>query len=173
MAENLNYNTNTTGSKCYDNSETNCNTYGRLYNWATAMANSASSTANPSGVRGVCPSGWHLPSDAEWNALMTAVGGLSTAGKHLKARDGWNSCGPSGFGKTYSCEDTYGFSALPGGYGSSDGSFYNVGRSGYWWTASEDDSDLAYYRYMGYYDEDVHRHGGDKVSLFSVRCLQD
>jgi len=177
MAENLNYNA--SGSRCYDDntggdSQGNCAKYGRLYNWATAMANSASSTANPSGVRGVCPSDWHLPSDAEWNALMTAVGGLSTAGKHLKARDGWNSCGPSGSGKSYSCEDTYGFAALPGGYGFSDGSFSYVGNNGRWWSATELNANYAYSRYMYLYDEDVSRsHYGKSHYWFSVRCLQD
>jgi hypothetical protein len=65
MAENLNYDTaNGTGSWCYGNSQDSCTKYGRLYNWNTAMAGASSSTANPSGVQGVCPSGWHLPSRA-------------------------------------------------------------------------------------------------------------
>src|SRR5215469_10890371 len=65
MAENLNYNA--TGSKCYNDSTQYCDLYGRLYDWTTAMAGVSSSSANPSGVLGICPVGWHLPSDAEWN----------------------------------------------------------------------------------------------------------
>jgi len=101
----------------------------------------------------------------------------SCAAEHLKAKDGWNSCGPSGSGKSYSCEDTYEFSALPGGYGylfgSSDGIFGNAGYYGNWWSASEYDSLDAYYRSMGYYDEGAFYDYYGKSYLFSVRCLQD
>jgi uncharacterized protein (TIGR02145 family) len=113
MAENLNCNVN--GSKCYGNLESNCNIYGRLYNWATANI--------------VCPSGWHLPTKAEYETLDNAVGGSSTAGTKLKAKSGWNSGGNG--------TDDYGFSALPGGCGNSDGYFDYVGYSGGWWSASE------------------------------------
>jgi len=84
MAENLNCDVK--GSKCYNDDPANCAKYGRLYDWTTAMNGSASSTAVPSGVQGVCPNGWHLPSKAEWEVLITAVGGSSgsfhTAGNY-------------------------------------------------------------------------------------------
>ena len=77
MAENLNYDT--SDSKCYNNDPANCEIYGRLYNWSTAST--------------VCPTGWHIPSDAEWDVLITAVGGSSTAGTKLKVASGWsNNC---------------------------------------------------------------------------------
>ena len=182
MAENLSYDA--TGSKCYaegvsgvsaDSVSKNCAKYGRLYNWATAMGNSASSTAVPSGVQGVCPSGWHLPSDAEWNALMKSVNpacsdnsNCAGAGTKLKAASGWNpSAGvPAG-------TDEFGFSALPGGLGASDGYFLGVGYDGYWWSASELTSNLANYRNMYYDYEYVGYTYDDKDPLFSVRCLQD
>jgi uncharacterized protein (TIGR02145 family) len=164
MAENLNYNA--SGSKCYDNSETNCNTYGRLYNWATAMANSASSSANPSGVKGVCPIGWHLPSDAEWTTLTDFVGDLSTAGTKLKAVSGWNT--GSGY---IAGTDNYGFSALPGG-GYFSGGFVNAGNHGTWWSA-ESDAFYVYSRRIYYSSADVSRGSYDKAYLFSVRCVQD
>jgi uncharacterized protein (TIGR02145 family) len=157
MAKNLNYNA--SGSVCYDNQNSYCDTYGRLYDWATAIA--------------ACPSGWHLPSNAEWSTLENSVGGSSTAGKHLKAKDGWYNCGPSGSGKSYSCEDTYGFAALPGGYGSSGGSFYDVGYDGRWWTASEYNSSYAYFRGMHYNYEAASYDYDSKSYLFSVRCAQD
>jgi hypothetical protein len=99
MAENLNYDVPGNATDvCYQNNDDNCVTYGRLYNWATAMGGSASSTANPSGVQGVCPAGWHLPSSAEWNVLMKFVNpsctdnnGCDGAGTKLKATRGWNS----------------------------------------------------------------------------------
>jgi uncharacterized protein (TIGR02145 family) len=162
MAENLDYNV--SGSKCYDNKESNCAIYGRLYTWATANT--------------VCPSGWHLPSNADWNVLMKFVNPICPdnsncegAGKKLKATSGW--ADPNG--KSGNGEDTYGFSALPGGAGNSDGSFSNVGNYGYWWSASasEDGSNRAYYRLMDYDYEGVGYLGYGKDYLYSVRCLQD
>jgi len=101
MAENLNYNA--TGSKCYDNKPVNCDKYGRLYNWSAAQS--------------ACPVGWHLPSDSEWTRLTDFVG--SSAGKKLKSTRDWNKNGNG--------TDEYGFSALPGGNGNSNGYFDNVG----------------------------------------------
>ncbi len=150
LAKNLNYNVD--GSKCYGDSESNCTTYGRLYNWAAAME--------------VCPSGWHLPSDAEWTALTDYVGDSSTAGTKLKSASGWNSGGIAG-------TDDYGFAALPGGYGLSGGDFYDVRYDGYWWSASEFSSVSAYYMGMYYSSKNVGYNYDIKSNLFSVRCVQD
>ena len=154
MAENLNYNAN--GSKCYSNSESNCQKYGRLYNWKTAKS--------------ACPKGWHLPSDEEWTKLTDFVGGSSTAGTKLKAASGWNSYqGKSGNGT-----DDFGFAALPGGYGGPVYSFDYVGYCGLWWSASE--YHRAYYVYvrnMDYDYEGVYRYKNYKDFLFSVRCVKD
>jgi uncharacterized protein (TIGR02145 family) len=168
MAENLNYNAE--GSKCYDNDPANCGIYGRLYNWATAMAlppdcNSSSCSFQISAKhKGICPSGWHIPSDAEWQTLVNFAGGNEIAGKKLKTKNEWK----SGNG-----DDAYGFSALPGGLGVSGGYFLNVGNYGFWWSASEYDSDDAYYRGMHYSSEDVYYFSDFKSGLLSVRCLQD
>jgi len=175
MAENLNYAA--AGSKCGDNSAlkdtntTTCNTYGRLYDWATAMGIGATynnQSWNGSDVkhRGICPSGWHIPSDGDWDTLITAVGGEAGAGTKLKANSPlWNDNGKG--------EDTYGFSALPGGRGNSGGYFDSVGSTGLWWSASECDSYGAYSRFM-YYNYESALWGYDgKSFLFSVRCLQD
>jgi uncharacterized protein (TIGR02145 family) len=131
MAENLNYSS--YNSLCYSNSVGYCDNYGRLYTWAAAMANAAGSSASPSGVKGVCPTGWHLPSNDEWAALVNAAGDVTVAGKRLKANsDLW-----SGGGKGV---DAYGFSALPGGmrdiYGNS-ASFLSAGYHGWWWSTTE------------------------------------
>ncbi|MCL2281821.1 MAG: fibrobacter succinogenes major paralogous domain-containing protein [Fibromonadales bacterium] len=180
MAENLNYDVPDNATDvCYDNNSNNCATYGRLYNWSTAMAldpscnSSVCASQVQSKHRGICPSGWHIPSYADWGVLMTAVGGVSIAGTKLKATSGWSSCGPSGSGSSYSCEDTYGFSALPGGYGFSDGSFDDVGDNGYWWSASEYSSDGVFPQHMGHYYEGAHLFDGIKTELFAVRCQQD
>ncbi len=143
MAENLNYDA--SDSVCYNNDPANCEKYGRLYNWETVMK--------------VCPSGWHLPSNSEWDELDKYVGGEKIAGKKLKAKNGWNGT------------DEFGFSALPGGIGDSDGSFFDVGSYGYLWSSSNNDG--AYSRYMHYNNEDVLYYRRDKSYLFSVRCLQD
>ena len=169
MAENLNYAAD--GSKCGNSDENNaiCDTYGRLYKWTTAMAGSASSTANPSGVRGVCPSEWHLPSSAEWNALITAIGG-SSMGTKLKATSGWdNSHANAG-------TDDFGFSAVPSGYGGSgSGSFsFSDGGYGFWWSSSEYGSSYAYYMGLkSYLDELNYSYDHKSIFLFSVRCVQD
>jgi len=153
MAENLN--DDVSGSVCYDNDPANCSKYGRLYDWETAKT--------------VCPSGWHLPSNAEWSALISYVendkGCSSCAGKYLKATTGWLNDGNS--------TDDYDFSALPGGFGYSSGNFRFVGNGGYWWTATENGAIVAYYRYMSYSNAIVSSDYYDKTDLYSVRCLQD
>jgi uncharacterized protein (TIGR02145 family) len=152
MGENLNYNA--SGSKCYDKQESNCQKYGRLYNWNTA--------------RDVCPSGWHLPSDAEWIRLTDFVGGSSTAGTKLKATSGWNT--GSGYKPG---TDEYGFSALPGGFSGSSGSFTDVGNGGCWWSSMEYNASYAWNRLMYYRNAIVGREYDDKSRYFSVRCVKD
>ena len=186
MAENLNYAA--SGSKCgngsslSDSNTVSCDVYGRLYTLATAMDNSASSTAASGGVRGVCPSGWHLPDNAEWDELYRYADGTSgaeshysspTAGRYLKAKDGWNNCGPAGSGKSYLCEDAYGFSALPGGDGYANGSYNYVGDYGGWWSANGYDSGSAYHRNMNNNSERAGCSDRYGDGLFSVRCVED
>jgi len=166
---NLNYDVE--GSKCYDNSTANCGKYGRLYDWETAMNLPGCSWENSCALQigakhmGICPSGWHIPSDAEWTTLMDFVGGASTAGTKLKSTSGWYNDGNG--------TDEYGFSALPGGKGGFDGYFYDFGDHGFWWSVTEYDAGKAYFRWMSY-DEDVKKDYNYKDSgLFSIRCLQD
>jgi uncharacterized protein (TIGR02145 family) len=162
MAENLNYNA--SGSVC-KNKLGNCTKYGRLYNWSTVMAGSSSSSSSPSGRRGVCPSGWHVPSDAEWTILVDYVGG---AFSKLKSATGWY----TGSGYIPGTDD-YGFSALPGGYRSTEGTFYNVGSYGSWWSATENGAVGARYRSMYYGVSYVFSGTYDKTNQLSLRCLQD
>jgi len=150
MGENLNYQT-SSGSWCYDNDNSNCGKYGRLYDWKTAKT--------------VCPAGFHLPSRQEWDDLVSAAGGKSAAGKKLKARSGWSRDGNG--------TDDYGFSALPGGGRDPGGAFGFVGKDGYWWAASEYGSDSAYSRGMYYSYDGVNENDDDKSVGFSVRCLAD
>jgi uncharacterized protein (TIGR02145 family) len=151
--------------------QANCVKYGRLYDWATAMGLPSSCNENSCSSqiqtkhKGICPSGWHIPSDDDWNLLMTVVGGNDIAGKKLKATSGWYNDGNG--------MDEFGFSALPGSIGYSDGSFDYVGYYGLWWSTREYDSNYAYSWYMAYDSEDTD--GGDfsKSRLISVRCIKD
>jgi uncharacterized protein (TIGR02145 family) len=152
MAENLNYNM--SSSKCYDNLTSNCKKYGRLYNWNMAMK--------------ACPSGWRLPSKTEWENLIIFAGTEKVAGKHLKAKSGWNDS--KGLSDN---SDTYGFAALPGGDSYSNGHFGNAGSFGRWWGSSDYDSIYAYIRAMDYLSEGASWGYIDKSYLFSVRCVQD
>jgi len=158
MAENLNYDAE--DSKCYENDPANCQKYGRLYNWNTAMK--------------VCPEGWKLPKSEEWDILTVTVGSSITQGKYLKATSGWNSNGNG--------TDAFGFSALPGGYGSPGGNFYYVGDYGYWWIGKEYRSYKGHGKgwefnaasqYMYYYYDNVKFYLYPQNYLFSVRCLKD
>ncbi|OWV15940.1 hypothetical protein B7992_03940 [Fibrobacter sp. UWH1] len=185
MAENLNYADSTKmpslkgKSWCYDNKTENCDVTGRLYTWAAAidsvaLANDAvdpqtcgygKTCTLPAVVQGVCPSGWHLPTNDEWQTLFKAVGGSSAAGKALKSGSGWYSNGNG--------TDTYGFSALPAGNRSSLGGFSSAGYYAYFWSASEGSSSLAYRMYLNYSIETAYVDYSSKSRGHSVRCLQD
>jgi uncharacterized protein (TIGR02145 family) len=180
MKKNLDYNA--PGSVCYENKSANCDKYGRLYDWATAMAlpstcnsNSCSSQIS-SPHRGICPSGWHIPSKADWEILVDFVGGKEIAGKKLKAKSGWSNNGNG--------TDDYGFSALPGGTGfsafsaslgrrsvdninSSDDALYMAGLNGYWWGATESGNDAAYGINIYYYYDAIPMGYGEKRPKYS------
>lgn len=146
----------------------NHTTYGVLYNWPAAMNSEASSTTNPSGIQGVCPTGWHLPSDAEWTELTDYLGGTSVAGGKLKetGTTHWNSPNTGATNET-------GFTALPGGYRNYYGTFTSIGNSGHWWSATEYSATYAWYNNMNYNNSNVNRNYGNKEVGFSVRCVRD
>ena len=146
----------------------NYTTYGVLYNWTAAMNGSASSTSNPSTVQGVCPSGWHLPSDAEWTQLTDYLGGESVAGVKLKetGTTHWSSSNAEATNET-------GFTALPDGLRNNNGTFDYIGIAGYWWSATENYADDAWRRSMLYLYNDVYRDSYSKELGFSVRCVRD
>ena len=146
----------------------NYTTYGVLYNWPAAMAGSASSTANPSGVQGVCPTGWHLPSDAEWTELTDYLGGTSVAGGKLKETGTTHWVSPN----TGATNET-GFTALPGGYRGYVGYFDGIGTNGYWWSATENATSHAWRRHVLYNYSYVPRGNHNKELGFSVRCVRD
>ena len=179
MAENLNYRTPNGLSRCYENDaddgdNSNCETYGRLYDWATAMGldpdcNTSTCENQASADRDICPAGWHVPSDAEWTTLTDYVGGLHTAGTKLKSRSGWNSSGNISANGT----DEFGFTALPGGYGWG-GDFFHIGGVGTWWSATEIAVYGAWLWAIDLGFDYVHRSANYKRNfLLSVRCVRN
>ena len=152
MAQNLNYET--VNSYCYRDSASYCTKYGRLYTWAAATS--------------ACPSGWHLPTQTEWNTLFAAVGGSSTAGTKLKSTTGWNSSDNSVSGT-----DAYSFSALPAGYRGYNWGYYYGGYYADFWSSTEDDYDYAYHMSLDYNYDNAFLYSYYKYYGFSVRCVKD
>lgn len=169
MAQNLNYKVDS--SRWYDNSADNGAKYGRLYTWAAAMGlndscNTKSCASQVTAKRqGACPTGWHVPSDAEWSKLTDTTLAAATAGTKLKAN--------SSLWYQNTGTDDYGFSVLPAGYRINDGSFFNLGDLAYLWSVSEINGTYAWNRYFLYGYARVIRVNSFKSYGFSLRCLQD
>ena len=148
---------------CWYNNDVAANkdTYGVLYNWYTVNTGK------------LCPTGWHVPTDAEWTTLTTFLGGETGAGGKLKETGTSHWASPN-----TAATNTTGFTALPGGcrYGEptffSEATFSYIGYCGGWWSSS-DDTQLAYLRYMFYFYSTVNRDFGYKNYGLSVRCLRD
>ena len=155
--------------------------YGFLYNWSAVMNGSASSDANPSGVQGICPTGWHVPSDAEWTELENYVSSQSqyvcggdedNIAKVLASKEGWNSSTDNcAIGNNPSANNAAGFSARPAG--NYYGSYTNFGSLANFWSATQGNSNYAYYRYLDYNFAYVFRNGNNKGNGYSVRCVRN
>lgn len=165
MAENLKVRTE--GSWCYEDKESNCQKFGRLYNWDAAKV--------------ACPAGWHLPSKEELEMLLKAVGGTlvksedeeivwwSDTGKKLKSTSGWKEKeGENGNG-----DDAFGFSALAAGGRSYDSGYIQEGVEAHFWSSTGYDDADAYYMGLYNFGDVAGLFGGENGSGFSVRCLQD
>lgn len=150
FASNLNYADE--NSWCYDNDVANCNSLGRLYDWNTALE--------------VCPNGWHLPSDKEWDQLIAFLGGESIAGGKLKCISGWS---PPNKAAT----NISGFSGLPGGKRFEDGSFDFIGLYSDWWSSDESNETDAWSRNVYFNYEGVNRFGYYKTTGLACRCIKD
>jgi uncharacterized protein (TIGR02145 family) len=186
MAENLNYSDSVAypdmkkRNWCYNDSMSNCNKHGRLYTWSAAMDSAGTWSTNGKGcgyygktcsptypVRGICPEGWHLPTEEEFETLISNVGGIETAGKMLKSTTGWYEDG-NGI-------DAFGFNIFPAGYRGSDGSFYSAGRNANFWSATSGGYDAgASSLWVRYSSEGVELYTNiRKTAAYSVRCLRD
>ena len=173
MAENLNYEIDS--SFCYNDSAEYCAKYGRLYRWATAVGKPESECGYgkicslPSGnIQGVCPSGWHMPSKAEWDTLFNAVGGQLTAGKMLKSTSDWIQDGNG--------TDEFGFSVLPSGYVTKSGTYAYAKYYANLLSSTEfeeHDGTGAYVATMSYKYDYVNLDYTNKSYGFSVRCVKN
>ena len=173
-----------------------CAKYGRMYRWATAMAFDSTCNSNYCANKiqakhnGICPSGWHIPTANEWVILTDFAGGEETAGEKLKATSGWNewnkrvdgwvssgtNSGQGGYDLPVSGggTDDYGFSALPGGRGST-ADYYSVGSCTEFWTSFEDagSKTSANYRYVCSNSKGINSGSNDKSYFNSIRCVKD
>lgn len=157
----------------YDNNPRNSTTYGRLYNWYAV-----------SDARKLCPTGWHVPTDAEWTTLenyLIANGynwdGTITGNKIAKSMastSGWTTFGPNNtVGDDQASNNRSRFTAFPSGSRFDDGTYGNVGLEGNWWSSTENAKATAYNRDMSHHDSFISRRNYYKAYGFSVRCLHD
>ena len=174
----------------YENNAEYGKTYGVLYNWHAV-----------NDPRGLAPEGWHVPTDAEWTVLTNYLDAAENEGTKMKSTSGWNSyegeiectgcknwTAEQKAGQTCSvCNDSRktkaqvsgngsnvsGFSGLPGGYRFFNGSFFNFGNYGYWWSSTEYGTSSAWYRLLKYSSGHAKRLFNLKPNVFSVRCLRD
>ena len=184
MAENLNMGTMISGSSnqtdnatiekyCYNNSTANCDTYGGLYQWDEMMG-----YVTTEGAQGICPTGWHIPTDAEWCTLENEVdaGTVSCSFVGYRGVDvGGNlkEAGTSHWTNPNSgATNSSGFTGLPGGYRVTNGSFYYLGWNGMYWTSSEDGSS-AWKRFLDNPRADIARSTTPKPIGFSARCIKN
>lgn len=185
MAENLNYEVE--NSSCAEGDSENCEAFGRLYTWTAAMDSAttgcgytvvcdlADSIAQPK-VQGICPEGWHIPTDSEWDTLIEITGDADHAAQALKSKDVWT---------RDAGEDTYKFSVLPTGYRGEKGDYTQPETASFWastefiQTSANTDmyptgkySKNACARYMDR-DISVKHRSYDKRTARSIRCIKD
>jgi uncharacterized protein (TIGR02145 family) len=179
MAQNLNIGNMVNGSSnqtnnsiiekyCYTNNAANCATYGGLYLWNEMMQYSTTP-----GVKGICPAGWHLPTDAEWTILTTFLGGESVSGGKMKSTGTIEAGTGLWYDPNAGATNESGFSALPGGCSLSYGHFSDLGYIAFFWSSTEYSTDFAWLRALSCSGADGYDLNGPKYYGFSSRCLKD
>ncbi len=183
MAENMNIGTMVNGSSvqannstiekyCYNNNTSNCDNYGGIYQWNEMMQ-----YVTTEGSQGICPTGWHVPTDAEWCILEQEVDPTITC-----SSTGWRGIDGGGILKeanythwaspNTNATNSSGFTGLPGGYRYTTGAFYFLTETGYFWSSTQNSSS-AWYRHLFYNDPLIGRDDDPKSWGFSVRCIMD
>ncbi len=150
----------------YTNEPLHNEKYGKLYNWYAVNTGK------------LCPQGWHIPTDADWNELEFSQGlphseaeehgwrgAIQNTGGKLKSERGWKTNGIA--------SNQSGFSALPGGYRHSNGTFNNISLNGLWWSSTENTTDIAWARNLYHNRNDVDRGVDPKGYGYSCRCVKD
>lgn len=162
IVDNTQWSNLTTGAWAYYNNDAANNAkYGKLYNWYAV-------SPSTNGNKNVCPTGWHVPTDAEWTVLTDYLGGESVAGGKMKEAGTTNWISPN-----TDATNTSLFTGLPGG-GRSDGGNYNaIGYAGSWWSSPENNRGTAWYRNLANSIGSAYRNVNDKDYGYSVRCLRD
>ena len=186
LKENLNAGTMINGSSdqsnnsilekyCYNNLESNCDLYGGLYQWAEAVQyyNGATNVTSWSPVpsreiTGICPTGWHLPSDGDWNTMIATLGGLEAAGGKMKESGLLHWVSPN-----TGASNSSGFTALPSGYRFTLGTFHSSGHSARFWTGNEFSGSASWFEQLVYNDDNIVANVISKQYGHSVRCLKD
>jgi uncharacterized protein (TIGR02145 family) len=163
---------------CFNNLETNCDVYGGIYQWDEIMSYTTTSNSNPSGRQGICPTGWHVPSDAEWcqtevfldatvTCASTAFRGIDAGGK-LKETGTTHWASPN-TGAT----NTSGFTAIPGGYTNNAGYFIGIANNSAFWSSTQESSTFSWVRNLAYFEARSERTSTPKMAGMAIRCLKD
>ena len=140
----------------YNNDSTYKETFGALYNWYAVD------------TKKLCPAGWHVPVDSDWVKLVFYLGNSEIAGDKLKAAGTYYWREPNS-----EADNSSGFTALPGGFRSYNGTFNYTGMAGYWWTSTEYSATNVYFYNLRYKFPNVYKFISEKNNGFSVRCIKD
>jgi uncharacterized protein (TIGR02145 family) len=163
------------GVYAYNDDDAKVSVYGRLYTWDAVMNGAASNNNVPSGVQGACPNGYHVPSIAEWNVMLSELGGESVAGGKLKATGTVENGNGYWFAPNAGATNSSGFSALPGGWREEDDSYQVLGYTGFWWSSTRDISSYSDILILG--NEQSYSvvvgWGSDPSEAFSLRCVKN
>jgi uncharacterized protein (TIGR02145 family) len=141
----------------YDGDESNVKIYGRLYTWYAATDD-----------RNICPTGWHVPTDKDWSTLMIYLVGEYVAGGKLKETGTTHWKNPN-----LEATNESGFTALPGGYRYDNGTFYDIGSTGNWWSSTEVSANNAWCYTVYNNLRNADRHYSKKTNNLSVRCVRN
>jgi len=166
----------------YQNSSVDLVAYGLYYNWPAVMHGSASTNATPSGVQGVCPDGWHVPSSNEFDVMNSFVNSIyryrcnngdGATAKAICSKTGWNSNSTTCYvGNNPSTNNATGFTAMPTGY-RGNSSYSNTGGTSYFWTTTEYNDTQSYFKYYTYSNSNMQSSYSTIQCSRSVRCLKD
>jgi uncharacterized protein (TIGR02145 family) len=152
---------------CYNNDTALCNKYGGLYNWQEILDYKANFEQGEK-EQGICPDGWHIPDDSDWNKLVENLGGSVIAGGKLKEEGigHWNEPNANGTNES-------GFTALPAGMYTSVSTFNYLGQNAYLWSTAEMGNLEAWTRTLYYSNQNVGRYSTLKTNGLSLRCIKD